>query len=227
MHYVGPGQILPRVLGSRGVGNQNMISSYVFYWFNYGHRSHPMPHIAEGHKLADRAKLNPRSMALPMLAAMVIGSASACWAALHIYYQDGAAAKWTPYHASVWIASQPMNEIVAKLQQPTQLNGTVIAAVATGFITTIGGMAAHSRLGFWPLHPIGYAVASAWAVEHMWFSIFVAWVLKSLLTRYGGHVVFRRAVSFAMGLVIGDFLCGSLWSLYGVKHGLRAYSIWV
>jgi len=64
-------------------------------------------------------------------------------------------------------------------------------------------------------------------MEHMWFSLFVAWVVKSLLTRYGGHTALKRAVPLAMGLVMGDFLMGSLWSLYGTWKGFRAYSIWV
>jgi len=227
MHFVGPGQILPRLLGSRNVGPANTVSSYLFYWFNYGHRCHPMPHIAEGHKLASRCDLAPRSLTLPMLAAMVVGSVSALWAMLHIWYQDGAATKWAPYHASIWMASLPTIEIASKSQSPTRFNVPVLVAVIAGFVGSIVGMAGNSRLDWWPLHPVGYAISTAWAMEHMWFSLFVAWVVKSLLTRYGGHTALKRAVPLAMGLVMGDFLMGSLWSLYGTWKGFRAYSIWV
>jgi len=227
MHFVGPGQILPRLLGTRGVGDRNTVVSYAFYWFNYGHRCHPMPHIAEGHKLASRVGLSPRSLAVPMLVAMVLGSVCACWGMLHAWYRDGAAAKWAPYHAAVWIASLPMNEIVAKLQSPTSFSTGTLVAVVTGFVMTVACMSGHSRVDAWPLHPIGYAVSTAWAMEHQWFSLFIAWAVKSLLIRYGGHSAVRRAVPFAMGLVIGDFVAGSLWSLYGTWKGFRAYSIWV
>jgi hypothetical protein len=227
LYFVGPGQILPRLLGTRGVGQQNLIASYVFYWFNRAYRSHPMPHIAEGHFLASRAGISPRSLTIPMFLAMVLGSVSACWAMLHVYYRDGGGAKWGPFYHGHWIASAPLQELVGKIQSPTSANPTVVLAVLAGCVLTFGGMLANSQLAWWPLHPIGYAVANAWAMDHMWFSLFIAWCAKVLITRYGGQVAFRSATPFAMGLILGDFASGGLWSLYGTWKGLRAYSIWV
>jgi len=227
LYFVGPGQILFRMLGSHFIGPANMGASYLFYWFNRAYRSHPMPHIAEGHKLASRAGLTARSLTAPMLAAMLIGSVAACWSILHLYYRDGAAAKWGPFYHAQWIASAPLSELAGVLQAPTRADPRVIGAVLMGIGATIAGMLGNSRFTGWPLHPIGYAVANAWAMDHMWFSLFVAWCVKSTLARHGGATAFRKAVPFAMGLVIGDFMAGSFWSLYGTAKGLRAYSIWV
>ena len=227
LYFVGPGQILFRLLGSRTIGEGNMVTSYMFYWFNRAYRSHPMPHIAEAHKLAQRAGLSPRSLTVPMLVAMALGTVCACWAMLHLYYRDGGAAKWGPFYHAQWIAVAPLNELVGKLQSPSSASLSVVGAVVAGFAMTLLGMGAVSRLAWWPIHPIGYAVANAWAMDHMWFSLFVAWTIKSVVTRYGGQVAFRNAAPFAMGLVLGDFTSGSLWSLYGTFMGLRAYSIWV
>jgi len=227
LYFVGPGQILFRMLGSRTIGSGNMGAAYLFYWFNRAYRSHPMPHIAEGHKLASRAGLSPRSLTAPMFAAMLIGSLSACWSILHLYYRDGAAAKWGPFYHAQWIASAPLNELAGVLQAPTRTDPRVIGSVVIGIAATMAGMCANSRFTGWPLHPIGYAVANAWAMDHMWFSLFVAWCIKSTLARYGGATAFRKAAPFAMGLVIGDFMAGSFWSLYGTAKGMRAYSIWV
>jgi hypothetical protein len=86
-------------------------------------------------------------------------------------------------------------------------------------------LAGYTKLGWWPIHPIGYAVSSAWAMEHMWFALFVAWAIKSIVTRYGGTPAQRSATSVAMGLILGDFLMGSVWSLYGLWKKVNPYSI--
>ena len=37
--------------------------------------------------------------------------------------------------------------------------------------------------------------------------------------RYGGVVLFKRLRFFFVGLIIGDFLMGGAWALYGLYAG--------
>lgn len=224
MHYAGPGQVLPRLLGTRLCGARNMASTYAFYWFNYGQRCHPAPHIAEGHRIAERVRLSSGSLAVPMVGAMLIGLACCSWLTLHQFYRYGASQAWTG-HQSMWIPGYPATELATNLTQQTGPNLTVAAALGTGFVAAIAGIAGYARIGGWPLHPVGYAVSSAWAMEHMWFALLVAWAVKSLLSRYGGAPSQRKAAPFAMGLILGDFLAGSIWSLYGMLLKKPPYSI--
>jgi len=227
LHLVAPHQVLARWAGSRTVGPKNLAVGTTFYWFNYAHRSHPMPQMAEGLKIADRGHVSQSAVAALCVLAAVVGALSSCWAILHIYYRDGAAAKWGPGYAAEWIAINPYTELAHFLREPTGPDKAMIWASVTGFCATFALMGAHTRIGWWPLHPVGYAVANAWAMDHMWFSIFVAWVLKSITARYGGAPSVRRLTALAFGLVMGDYLAGGTWSLYGTARGIRAYSIWV
>lgn len=224
LHYIGPGQLLPRVLGTRIAGAQNMTSSYAFYWFNYGHRCHPAPHIAEGHRLAERVELSTRSLTLPMLGAMMLGMACCSWFTLHLFHQTGASTAWTG-HQAIWIPAYPASELATNLTQQTRPSGVVAGALLTGFAGALVGLAGYTRIGGWPLHPVGYAVSSAWAMEHMWFALLVAWCAKALIARYGGAPAQRKAAPFAMGLILGDFLAGSAWSLFGMFRKQNPYSI--
>jgi hypothetical protein len=45
--------------------------------------------------------------------------------------------------------------------------------------------------------------------------MFVAWLLKSLILRYGGMNVYRQALPFFLGLILGDFVTGAAWSIVG------------
>ncbi len=226
MHLVGPGQVLPRWLGSRLVGDRNLVVSTAFYWYNYGQRCHPMPHIAEAMKLARTGDSSQRQMARWCLVALAVGGLAACWAILHLYCRDGAAAKWGPWYACEWIAYHPYNEASTLLLRPTGPSAPMALASVVGFALTFALMQIQTRFVWWPLHPVGYAVANAWAMDNMWFSVFVAWAVKALIARYAGAPGNRRLTYLAFGLVLGDFLMGGLWSLYGVARGIRTYAIW-
>ncbi len=53
------------------------------------------------------------------------------------------------------------------------------------------------------------------------FSFFIAWVLKTLILRYGGPTLYRRARPVFMGLILGDTINGAIWIIVGfiTKHG--------
>ncbi len=77
------------------------------------------------------------------------------------------------------------------------------------------------------MHPVGYAISGSWSMNCLWLPIFIAWLAKLLITRYGGHRTFTRALPFALGMVLGEFIIGSLWCILGIALGISTYSFWV
>ena len=57
-------------------------------------------------------------------------------------------------------------------------------------------------------------------------SVFVAWLVKVTLLKYGGARAYRAAGPFFMGLVLGEFILGGLWNLYGTAFGVPVYHFW-
>ena len=53
------------------------------------------------------------------------------------------------------------------------------------------GGAAVMGLLMWPLHPIGYVVSGTWILNSIWFSIFLAWMIKSIVLKYMGPGGYR------------------------------------
>jgi hypothetical protein len=43
----------------------------------------------------------------------------------------------------------------------------------------------------------------------------VAWVFKAAFLRYGGMRLYAAALLFFLGLILGDFVIGSAWSIVG------------
>jgi hypothetical protein len=67
------------------------------------------------------------------------------------------------------------------------------------------------RLPWFPFHPIGFPIGANLLMNRVWFSVFLAWVLKKLILRYGGAGLYQRSQSFFLGLISGQALCNGLW----------------
>jgi uncharacterized membrane protein YidH (DUF202 family) len=69
------------------------------------------------------------------------------------------------------------------------------------------------RLAWWPLHPVGLLTCYGWPIKQIWFSIFIGWLLKLLVVRFGGINLFRSAKHFFIGLIIGEATAAGFWML--------------
>ncbi len=83
----------------------------------------------------------------------------------------------------------------------------------------------HQRFLGFPFHPVGYAVACGWMMGGIWFSIFVAWLIKWAILKFGGIQLYRRMVPFFIGIILGQHVIGSLWTMFGEIRGQHVYRI--
>jgi hypothetical protein len=63
--------------------------------------------------------------------------------------------------------------------------------------------AALYRFSWWPVHPIGFTVASTWTIEVSAFSLFLAWFLKLVVLKVGGIQLYRRSQVVVLGAMAG------------------------
>ena len=55
----------------------------------------------------------------------------------------------------------------------------------------------------WPLHPVGFAIGSSFAVNQAFSSIFLAWFIKIILLKIGGLPLYKKAQPFFLGILVG------------------------
>jgi hypothetical protein len=65
----------------------------------------------------------------------------------------------------------------------------------------------------WPFHPLGYALSASWTSMVFWFPMFVAWIVKSLVVRYGGMRLFAKLRPLFLGMIFGEFTSAVVWTL--------------
>ncbi|MEI6913554.1 MAG: DUF6785 family protein [Armatimonadota bacterium] len=112
------------------------------------------------------------------------------------------------------------NRIAGYLGAPKGANPAAIAKILFGAGMTAGLLFMRSNFLWWSLHPIGFILAGTYAISRIWFSIFVAWLIKRMIVRWGGLRMFRAALPFFFGLVIGEALVAGFWIIVGMITGI-------
>jgi len=97
-----------------------------------------------------------------------------------------------------------------------------IGASAMGVLTIL-----QHKFLWWPLHPLGLTVAGSRVMELTWFRIFLAWLVKIVVLRYGEPRLFRALRPFFLGLVLGQFVSASLWTMIDGLTGMTDNIIFV
>jgi hypothetical protein len=61
----------------------------------------------------------------------------------------------------------------------------------------------------------------------IWLPLLVAWAVKLLILRYGGLKLYRDSLPFFLGLILGEFVVESLWTLIDIGLSIRSYGFWL
>lgn len=226
LHNAGPDSILPELIGTNHLGQQNLVALSLMFWFNRAYRAHPMPFQLEGFKMAEKASIQYRRLFGAILVSVVVGTLASFWTELHTSYKLGAAAKYGPPNVDLIFGSEPYNRLDLWLNGVAPSPAGVRWAIFFGFALAILLNSLRMRLGWFPFHPVGYAISSSWSMSMLWVSMFVAWLIKLVLLKYGGLKLYRSAVPFFLGIVIGECVMGSLWTIIGIALNTQTYVVW-
>ena len=71
----------------------------------------------------------------------------------------------------------------------------------------------NARFVWWPLHPLGYVMATHGHLSSSWSHYMIAWAIKFAASRYGGVALVKRMTPFFLGLIIGEALGNTFWGL--------------
>lgn len=221
MHNGGPDQLMATLFGTRLLGARNLSVFSLFWFFNRAHYSDAMPYQLETFKLAERLKSSGRNLVIAMLVSAFLGILATFWSFLHSSHQVGMAGRLE------WFGWEPYNRLQSWINNPTRPDYSTATFIGIGFITTIFFTIMRSRFLWWPLHPAGYAVSNSWGLEVTWFPILISCVAKFVILRYGGLKAHQRVIPFFFGLILGEFIVGSSWSIIGTVTGVNTYAFWV
>ena len=202
---VGPAAIVVSAVGSSAIGAQGMVVlATTFFWTNG--RSFAMTSAANSLKLSEGFGGSKRPLFWTMLLAMAVGMVSAMWVVMELGYSYGALNLKIPggkhgfYDYAAGLIRTP--------SEP-HLWGWINTGIGAGVMLLL--MLARWYYVWWPLHPLGYPIGPTGIMDHLWFDMFLAWLIKVSVLRYGGVALYRKTRPFFMGMIAGHIVPGGLF----------------
>jgi len=220
--WINPQSMIPVLTGTSALSQPDLTHIGMLSWFNGDYRAAAMPHQLEAFVGLRRAggKLSPLVSAL-MLAAAVAVVAALLWD-LQLYYVNGAAGG----NVNSWRiskGSEPWVSLQNALHSPKAASGAAPGAMLAGAAIVFLLSALRTQFVGFPLHPAAYALNMSFANDFFWCDMLLAWLVKSCVLRYGGIKLYRQALPFFLGLILGDYVTGSVWSLIGTFFHLSLF----
>jgi hypothetical protein len=99
-------------------------------------------------------------------------------------------------------------------QYHPQHNAVAHFSIGAVFTTVLSYL--RLRFTWWPFHPIGFLIVGTFPSQHLWFSIFLGWLIKVLVVRFGGARFYTTCKPFFIGLIVGEGVAAGFWLIVGI-----------
>jgi len=225
LHYGGPDSIMPVVFGTAALGPQSLVFFNLLWWINRAYRSHPMPHMLEGLRIAERAAISYKGLFQVMLLAGLAAAVLSFWSMLHAGYTYGMATSKIGVAGHVF-GREPYDRLASWMTLPVEPSPGGTIAIGAGVVFSLILLALRTTFPWWPLHPVGYAVSSSWSMSLLWMPMLIAWMIKLAVLRYGGLRLYRQGLPLFIGLILGEYVAGGIWSIVGVALQMKVWVFW-
>ena len=186
-------------------------------------REFTLPHLLNSQKFADNVSLNARGLLAAIAVAMALTLIIAGRQSVALPYRYGAS---TMYDKWAYLNSpqRPLQFLSSQLLKPTPASASAWKHMIGGGLAFWGLMMLYTRFVGFPLHPAAFIFACGYPMQCFWFSYLLAWIIKSLVMRYGGQKLYHRLRPFAYGMILGDTLNGAAWIIVGLITR-KAYAV--
>ena len=181
-----------------------------------------MATVIHGLRLAEHyITVHRRRLFTAVLVAVVCAAGAATATVLIIGYQHGA------LNLSVWFfgegaATAPYTFTSYHLANPTNVTWKLFGVAGIGGGIQLLLITAAKHFLWFPIHPIAFPISAMWTTHHLMPSIFIAWLVKVVVLRYGGVLLYRRTRPFFLGLILGHYAAGGLWCVIDGFTGMTA-----
>ncbi|MGC4033163.1 MAG: hypothetical protein QM754_15800 [Tepidisphaeraceae bacterium] len=122
-------------------------------------------------------------------------------------------------HASA--AAQPTGKFPAKPHNTWIWMGI-------GFVATAVLEVGSKLFAGWPLLPVGFVSSFGAFIGLVWFSIFIGWMIKALVVRFGGSSLYLATKPIFIGIILGEALAAGAFVILNailVANGFPAHKV--
>jgi hypothetical protein len=212
--------------GTRVLGPEGLSSMAMTYVWSADVRTFVMASCVNGLKVVEDRRVRKRPIFWAIMGSIIVTGVAATWMIMRLAYIHGG------LNGNDWFfgggAKAPYNYIVSKMIHPEGPNivGWYIKGIGAAIMALL--MFLRARFLWWPFHPIGFAIGPIWIMDQIWFTCFLAWLLKLAVVRWGGLKAYRSVRPIFLGLILGQFVCNGTWIIVDILVGGRGNRIfWI
>jgi len=215
-----PHRTMTSIIGGNGLNDQALIAGGHFNLIHWDIRAQSLPYLMEGLDIAEKSGIRWQTVLKLVAVCTVTALAIGWWTTLSKIYAVGAAtAKANSYPLGKVQTS--FNEVHRVATQARGWDPQGVAAALFGVGLTICLTWAR-RAGF-GLHPIGYVLSNTLIMNAFILPFFIAWLVKTVVLRFGGHKSYRTSVPLFVGIILGDVVIQAAWALFGWIFNVPIY----
>ena len=183
-----------------------------------------LPSFVQSFKLAHDRKIAARPLMALITACIAISFGVALWTIVKMGYDYGGLTlqEWWARGNGAQGPAKNAAQLVRDSTEDLKLNW---GWTAVGVAVTIGLMAARAQFSWFPLHPIGYIIFTPFPIVTLWFSIFLGWLAKTLIMKFGSTEGYRAALPAFLGLALGSVTMIIFWIIIDCWQGRTGHSL--
>lgn len=198
-----PAGIVVSAVGSSSIGAPGLVVLATAAFWTTG-RNFVMVSCANSLRLGEELPGSKRPLFWVILLALAVALGGAVWTVVTLSHAHGA------INLRMW-GGEGFVYTERLLRSPTGVDGWSWLHTGVGAAIMLGLMVARWLYLWWPLHPLGYAIGPIWIMDHLWFNMLLAWLIKVMVLKYGGVRLYLKTRPFFFGLILGYYAPGGVY----------------
>ncbi len=217
--------ILKSILGTENFSSSNLVGFVIVERNSFAGATARMlaiPGICHVFRMLGNALRRHPLISLALPAALITGYTAQCWTHLYNSHTEGGMNVAFSGAGAAMLGLVPQIEGSDRTVFDTEKLIVWGVGVAEAALFILLG----TRFSSWPIHPVGLAFPTRYG-----FSVFLTWLPKFIILRFGGVAMYRKSVPFFYGLIVGYIMAVWFYAIvdiiffpfvrgYGTAHGL-------
>ena len=214
-------------MGTSAVGPAGMTTLAYTYSWTGDIRTFVMASAAHTLKLVEEAGFSGsrRPIFWCLAAGVAVTAVSSCWIMLTLAYKYGGINLNAGYFRLITMIPYTYLDFYLQNPSPPNWSGWLHTGIGAALMAALLFVRQHYL--WWPLHPLGLPISATRIMDLVWFSVFLAWLAKGVILKYGGPRLFVRLRPFFLGMILGQFVGAGAWIAIDYFTGMKDNMVFV
>jgi len=214
-------------IGTSAIGEKGLLALPWTYVWNGDVRTFVMCAAAQGMRGCSERNRSYRGVFFAMMLAVILAIVVSTVMILNIAYEDGGV------NLNNWFfCSGPQKpflfarSLISGEPRGPNVRGWVATGIGAGAMILLT-VARHSFVG-WPINPVGLPISAVVWTQYLWFSVFLAWLVKTCILKYGGPRLYLKLRPLFLGIVLGQYAGAAFWiAIDGITGTTGNQTFWI